>query len=365
MSIELIFEHIVISMKLAWFKTKEILFSPFKFKTYLLYGLISWLAFGTINIGFVNSFPPISQDGRLKIPSGPELFTIIAIFIAAIIAFIVISILFLWLNSHAQFLLIDSVLKNKIGIKEYWSSKRQKGQNLFGWLFVVSFCMYLPILIELAAIVGFVFWFIKNGGAAKFLEGIGAFGIVAIILFFIVLTLIQYIIFIFLSFLISLVANIIVPSMSKMDNTVKIGNALKMLFPLIKKEWLAILIYIISVYLIACAIAMVIAIVVSCIFFPFVIITLIANLILQKAPLLMIIFAMFSILIIGNIIFFLVMSALYPTLGIFITVFKLSFIGKIFPEYKTITPVLGKYQQVIGYETTYDIQEETVTEESA
>ena len=351
MSFEQSFDNILISIKLAWFKTKEILFSPFKLKTYLLYALLSWLALSSGGSGSGGGGNPL-QGNSSTMPGRSEVLGMIFVMILFMLVATAISILLFWLSSHAQFILMDSVLKNKIDIKEYWSLRRKKGYSLFWWTLGIYFVSFIFTLMAIAVICVPIFlvkpW--QNPSSSCFLIAIVALISLAAL-------------FVFLAFLLftSIASIVVVPAMLKMENKINVWTAYKTMMPSIKKEWKALIIYIVSLYLIGSISAIIVLGLICAVFTPFIIVSAIIGFILinSKIEILFVIFCIVAV-ILGILLFIFILAAILPVIGVFQTTFKLSFVGKIFPEYETIAPILNERKQVIGCRTMYDSQEETV-----
>lgn len=346
MSIGTAFEQIILSIKLAYLKTKDVLFSPFRLKTYLLYGLLSWLAIGSGGGGG----NPLSGFNSPNIPSNPggkqDAIVIVAIAIGVILIALSVVILFTWLNAHAQFILMESILKNKIDIKEYWNSKRPKGNSLFWWFVKIFFIVFLLILLCAGGIAGFFIMGKSNnisGGLTCLATVLLGIVVAAILILFSIYT--------------SIAIQIVVPSMLKMDNSIKVDEAYGILFPTIKKEWKAVIAYLFAIFMIAGAYSAFMFVIMLIAYIPLSIFAVAIATILAKTPALMITFIIIALLA-GVILTIFILSAIYPVLGVFLTTFKLNFVGKILPEYETITPILNEKKQVTGYRTMYDIVDE-------
>lgn len=120
------------------------LFRPFRFKTWMIMGVIGWLAGEGMSGGFNFSFP---MGGHLPSkpapgPSGPEgshfpvglfvLFIAVVVFVGLIIA-----VAFIYLFSRFRFVLYESVVSGHIGVDPGWKKYREQAQRYF-WFWIAA-----------------------------------------------------------------------------------------------------------------------------------------------------------------------------------------------------------------------------------
>jgi hypothetical protein len=267
------------SLIVAWIKTKEVLFSPFN--------LNNWLTFGIIS-----SFITGSLAGLPSLASLISLFAINDTVITIVIASILI-----YIKAHATFIFMESILKNKIDIMEYWKSLNEKSGSYLLWLILISWLTFLLAMIPF----------------------LGCFAI-------------------FLIMIISFVAeNAAVPAMMKMSSSINILGAVKIILNRFKTEWKKGLLFLFSLFVMD---------------FIWNVIILIPSFLLAYF-----ITNKFGIstdikLISAEIFFFFYM--IIPVYSIFRTNYCLSSISIILPEYKILMPVKNDNGKIIKTKTMYD-----------
>ena len=198
----------------AFAQMKRILFKPFRFKKWLKFGFIVFIA-EIFSKGFRNNF---DLQGFLREPEGKQ-------FILAIVAFckthlslvigigigliisIILYFLFTYLASVFSFVFLDGVVKNKPEIKKSFRENKQKGKSYF--LFNIFFGLISLAL--LALINAFpVYFIIKN----KFFEQSGFLSIFLVVAGWAVVSLIHLLLIAVIAFF---VEDFVLPIMYKQN----------------------------------------------------------------------------------------------------------------------------------------------------
>jgi hypothetical protein len=155
----------------AWERMMIILFRPFDLGKWFAIGLSAFLAGllqggnginGSFNTNFNNSFnrngtyqPPSVNWNQLHSSisntfSSLQLGMIILIFAAVFVFIIVVSILYYWLGSRGQFLLLDNIVRNRAAITWPWQYYARQANSLFVFylvVFAIALVVFIPILV--------------------------------------------------------------------------------------------------------------------------------------------------------------------------------------------------------------------------
>jgi hypothetical protein len=138
-------------------RTKAMLLRPFRFKTWMIMGIVGWLGGGSAGGGFNFSFPSnwAARGKRApRPPSAPGSDLPMAMMVAVIAVFalvaLAIGIAFLYLFSRFRFVLFDCVMSGQIGIERGWKIYQEQAQRYF-WLW---FWAAMAFFVFLGAAVG-------------------------------------------------------------------------------------------------------------------------------------------------------------------------------------------------------------------
>lgn len=129
-------------LRVAWHRTREMLFHPVEPRTWLVLGFAAWLAgllegtgggagnFGTGKTGGARHGAEVLRGAWQRLLEHPWLAALIVVGVAGTLA---VLLLLLWLSSRAKFVYLDSVVTRRPAIVEPWRRTRQLGNSLFLW----------------------------------------------------------------------------------------------------------------------------------------------------------------------------------------------------------------------------------------
>jgi hypothetical protein len=142
-------------------RTKTILFKPFNLEKWFIIGFCAWLAdlfqggFGGFNCRFNNK-----EDFSKAIEfCKAHIIFAVSSAIVAVILFVAVILVILWLSSRGKFMFLDCLAKNKARIKEPWKTFKKQANSLFGFrllLAVVSFVYIAATFIVIIALWAFI-----------------------------------------------------------------------------------------------------------------------------------------------------------------------------------------------------------------
>src|ERR1700682_1294862 len=158
----------------AFERMTSMLFRPFRFRTWLKIGFIGWLAGGVSAANF-NSFNfqtpsrgefPTNASGVIGRKISQAISTIhignyLWIIVCAVLLFVVVSLIFLYLFSRFRFILFDTVITKQANIRRGWHQYGSQAGRYF--IFWIGYT--LLSWAALAAIVGVPFWHAYKSGA--------------------------------------------------------------------------------------------------------------------------------------------------------------------------------------------------------
>ena len=174
-------------------RTKTILFKPFNLEKWFIIGFCAWLAglFEGSGGGLNFNFNDKDRFDKSQLPPGlmhlwHEHMTLIVIAAtAAVILFITLFAVLLWLSSRGKFMFLDCLAKNKAHIKEPWKTFKKQANGLFGFrLLIIAAAMIC--MIPLGILTVWFFSLFKSGGANAVVAAMMVF--VMILLIFIVVS---------------------------------------------------------------------------------------------------------------------------------------------------------------------------------
>lgn len=150
--------------------TRWILFTDGSARKWFALGFCAFLAsLGQGGAGNFNFNMPGGQGGRSSgqpeapsigsalewIRSNPELTVIIGV--ASFIAFVLVTVLVLWLGSRGKFMLLDGVVRNQGAVREPWRHFVYLGNSLCGFRLLLSFGVTL-VGIAVLVVCGLIAW---------------------------------------------------------------------------------------------------------------------------------------------------------------------------------------------------------------
>src|SRR5262245_54581444 len=136
--------------------TKKILFQPFDFKKWLIFGFAAWLAnLGSGGGSFNYQFNGRDEAQRVNHAIGQIPHPILILGICLLIFFVLgLIVLFAWLRARGGFMFIDCVVRNRGAIAEPWREFRKEGNSYFLFSLLVVFgllifagLLSLPLLV--------------------------------------------------------------------------------------------------------------------------------------------------------------------------------------------------------------------------
>ena len=170
----------------AFSRVGTMLFSPFRFRTWLKIGFIGCLGGGLVtagsggsNLNFRGGFPPQFPKGRLpdewdfsRILSSIHLADYIHFIMIAIGIAIVFGLIFQYLFCRFRFILFDSIISGEPVIGRGWRTYASQANRYFGfWL-----AFRLVIWATMIVIIGLPLWHAYKSGAFSGDNSLAAFG---------------------------------------------------------------------------------------------------------------------------------------------------------------------------------------------
>jgi len=168
------------SVALAIERTKQFLFRPFKWSTYLKLGLVAILTEG-LGSNFHSSSPHVDHGGEHGAwhgtPSFPPFFhptpAMIAMFAGIALAAIVLSIVIFYLITRLRFAFFYSLIRNIKEIGPGWRLYRAQASRFFWLNIVVGICFFIVlVLVALPFAAGFWRLFQANQQGGHFEIGL-------------------------------------------------------------------------------------------------------------------------------------------------------------------------------------------------
>ena len=145
---------------------KKQLFEPFRFWQWTRLAFVGVLAgelgsSGGCNVpsGFQ---PPHTQTGSDKFMD-PGLWahqnpaTLAVLVTAGIIVFILLMLVFMYINSRMRFVLFDSIINQECRIREYWRQRRELANRYFVWQLLLGLATFAAMIIVIGIPLGVAF----------------------------------------------------------------------------------------------------------------------------------------------------------------------------------------------------------------
>jgi hypothetical protein len=159
----------------AFEHTKQQLIKPFRINQWAKLALVGFLAGELSSGGGGCSMPSVPQMPRnsddsqhmfggfdgMKLPHWDPA-TIALVITVALVGFVVLSLLFIYLNSVMRFVLFDSVIAKRCDIRKNWVRRHGVGVRFFVWQILLSLVSFgsLAVLIGIPALIAFSLgWF--------------------------------------------------------------------------------------------------------------------------------------------------------------------------------------------------------------
>jgi len=141
-------------------RVKLILFEPFDIGKWFIIGFCAWLAYlgsggggGGGSGGPPSNFPSGSgREAQEAFNAAKEyilanLYWIVPVVVFAVIFFIVLGLIFVWLSSRGKFMFLHCVAHNKAEVKVPWAKFREHANNLFIFRIVLGLIGFIVILL--------------------------------------------------------------------------------------------------------------------------------------------------------------------------------------------------------------------------
>ena len=171
-------------LKSAWEKTKDLLFNPFNFRSYLMIGFCAWLASlfegraymlsVSVKDSFMTFASAVAAGGASAqcnpslpaIRNGEEslgfLLGVLVIFIFAALIGIVLAFVLSWVEARFEFIFLDRALNGKSELGASWKRFAACGNSIFLWRIIVGLLYGILSLIIMAVSAAlFVPWILK------------------------------------------------------------------------------------------------------------------------------------------------------------------------------------------------------------
>ncbi len=150
-------------------RVTSMLFRPFRWRTWLKIGFIGWLA-GGVAAANLNSFNYRAPSrGQLpgdwaralsKVIGSVHMGNYLWIIVSAVLFFVVVSLVFLYLFCRFRFILFDTVITKQAIIRRGWHQYGSQAGRYFGFWIVYTLLSW----VALGAIVGVPFWHAYKSG---------------------------------------------------------------------------------------------------------------------------------------------------------------------------------------------------------
>lgn len=146
----------------AWQRTRALLFAPFAFERWAIFGFSAWLALWTgmgssSNMSWLVS-PPTSMPGPLSV-SRDEIsswFFGLAFVVVVLLSLLVFGWILLrtWLRSRFDFVFLNHLVTGETAIAKPWADFGARGQSLFVWRVLLGLGFLCLILLPIALALG-------------------------------------------------------------------------------------------------------------------------------------------------------------------------------------------------------------------
>jgi hypothetical protein len=119
------------------------LFQPFRVGQWLrlgFAGLLAGEAGSGCNLGdSLNRAAESSSSGSVTpSPAIPDLTSLLIIIAIAVVAFVILAVVFLWIGSRLRFVLFDSVVAGECRVREFWRQRGPEGMSYFVFQLVLA-----------------------------------------------------------------------------------------------------------------------------------------------------------------------------------------------------------------------------------
>ncbi len=337
------------SLNAAIFQVKKVLFSPFDFKKWLFYGIISVFNCSIVNINININKPDTRINSLYSITDRIPSEQIITITVFFILFTLIIALLTIYLSANFRYVLMESILQKKMHLKEYWAKHKLRSKNYFLW--IVKICSRI-FLAALMFVFGFIIIISSTGNTLAMIASV----LLHIILIVIIVKIIIYIF---------IVNTVVLPVTLHRDPSEKSGSIeeiWKSLQPEIKqKSWILFLYWLLTVVY---GIFQNIVIFIICL--PAIILyaglTFISGF---TGPTLLLLLFIPATAAVTVILYILIISPVAAPLGVFQISWQMALSGRLFPKYQTLIMEKDAFGKIIASKNLYEIaMEKSETEKN-
>lgn len=179
--------NVLDSFSRAFKHTENFLFKPFQLKKWLTLGFITLFTFSggySFNFNYPGNWERNDTQTHKAFQSGDwtvlknkimhflnsaDANTVITIAALIIVCTLLFFLVFMWLNSVFNFVLVDNIIKNKAAVREPFARLKPKGKSLFLWNISVLIIFLLLFALFLSLIVYGIYDYHKTHGAINIL----------------------------------------------------------------------------------------------------------------------------------------------------------------------------------------------------
>jgi len=144
----------------AFAHLKRQLFQPFRVGQWLRLGLVGLLAGEAgsgCNLGdSLNRAADSSSSGSVTPwPAMPDLTNLLIIIAVAVVAIVILAVVFTWIGSRLRFVLFDSIVAGECRVREFWKQRGPEGMSYFGFQLVLAL-VSIALVIAMVGIPAFI-----------------------------------------------------------------------------------------------------------------------------------------------------------------------------------------------------------------
>jgi|CXWL01.1.fsa_nt_gi hypothetical protein len=146
----------------AWRRTRQLLFEPFAFERWAVFGFSAWLALwtgtgGGGNLSWIfsppSNLPEPLQNPREELAGWLTGAAVVAIVALAALAF-TFALLRVWLQSRFDFVFLNHLVTGRTDIANPWRRYSWQGNSLFAWRIILCLGFLVLLLLPVALAIG-------------------------------------------------------------------------------------------------------------------------------------------------------------------------------------------------------------------